>query len=437
MAQPFEFHCRQQPPPRHRPPARRAARDRKPSTLEGFRLGRVLGVEVAVDVSLLIIFTLIVVNLGAALFPRWHPMWSPWLVWGTAFAAAGLFFVSVLAHELSHAVVAETQGIIVRRITLFLFGGVAHMSREPDSPKAEFLIAIIGPISSLMIGFVATVLGIKLAGQGLALAAATEDPNMLAAALSGVGPVATLLLWLGPVNITLALFNLVPGFPLDGGRVLRSIFWAATRDVTRATRWASRAGQGFALLLVGWGVFNIVSGDFVAGLWKILIGWFLNNAAKLSYQQLIMRQALTRVPVTDVMRTRLVRVSPDVRLDVFVRDYLMFSDQQAFPVEYQGRLFGLIRFSDVSKVPQTEWPRAMVQDVMTPLAEMPALSPRVGAERALEELAQREVEQMPVVDRHRVIGMVGRRDLMKWLSLRSNGAMGGAHAGPISSPASH
>ena len=344
-----------------------------------------LGVEVAVDISLLIIFTLIVVNLGAALFPRWHPTWPPWLLWGTAFAAAALFFVSVLAHELSHAVVAETQGILVRRITLFLFGGVAHMSREPDSPKAEFLIAIIGPITSLMIGFVATVFGIKLAGAGLAVAAATEDPNILAEALQGVGPLATLLLWLGPVNITLALFNLVPGFPLDGGRVLRSMFWAATGDVTRATRWASRAGQGFALLLVAWGVFNVVSGDFAAGLWKVLIGWFLNHAAKLSYQQLVMRQALTSVPVTDVMRTHLARVSPDLRLDVFVRDYLMLSDQQAFPVEFHGRLFGLIRFSDVSKLPQTEWSRAMVQDVMTPIEEMLALSPRVGAERALEE----------------------------------------------------
>lgn len=306
------------------------------------------------------------------------------------------------------------------------------MSREPDSPKAEFLIAIVGPISSLMIGFVATVIGINLAGQGLASAAATEDPSLVAAALQGAGPLSTLLLWLGPVNITLALFNLVPGFPLDGGRVLRAIFWAATRDVTRATRWASRAGQGFALLLVAWGIFNVLSGAFAAGLWKILIGWFLNNAAKLSYQQLIMRQALTRVPVSDVMQTRLLRVAPDLPLDAFVRDYLMFSEQQAFPVEFHGRLFGLIRFSDVSKLPQTGWHRATVQDVMTPLEEMPALSPRVGAERALQELAEREVEQMPVVDRHRVIGMVGRGDLMRWLTVRGNG-IGGAHAGPISS----
>lgn len=432
MAQPFMLPERQQRPARQGPRGPSRQGDRKPGTLEGFRLGKLLGVEVAVDISLVIIFTLIVVNLGAALFPSWHPMWSPLLVWGTAFGAAALFFVSVLAHELSHALVARTQGIPVRRITLFLFGGVAHMSREPDSPKAEFLIAIVGPISSLMIGFVATVIGINLAGQGLASAAATEDPSLVAAALQGAGPLSTLLLWLGPVNITLALFNLVPGFPLDGGRVLRAIFWAATRDVTRATRWASRAGQGFALLLVAWGIFNVLSGAFAAGLWKILIGWFLNNAAKLSYQQLIMRQALTRVPVSDVMQTRLLRVSPDLPLDAFVRDYLMFSEQQAFPVEFHGRLFGLIRFSDVSKLPQTGWHRATVQDVMTPLEEMPALSPRVGAERALEELAEREVEQMPVVDRHRVIGMVGRGDLMRWLTVRGNG-IGGAHAGPISS----
>lgn len=390
----------------------------------------------AVDFSLLIIFALIIINLGVALFPQWHPAWSAFLIWGTAFSAAVLFFVSVLAHELSHAVMARAHGITVRRITLFLFGGVAHMEREPDSPRAEFLIAIVGPIASLMIGFVATVFGISLAGEGLAAAAATEDPNLVASVLSNAGPVATLLLWLGPVNITLALFNLVPGFPLDGGRVLRSIFWAATRDIVRATRWASRAGQGFALLLIAWGVFNLISGAFVAGSWKILIGWFLNNAAKLSYQQLVLRQALSRVPVAQVMRTRLCRVRPDLPLDVFVREFLTRSDQRAFPVELQGRLFGIVRLGDLRKLSQSEWPHRAVADVMTPLEEMPALSPVAGAERALEELSYRELDQMPVIDRCGIVGLVGRGELMRWLALRGSRQQGSAQPEPFGGPGS-
>jgi Zn-dependent protease len=387
--------------------------------LEGFKLGNLFGVEIAVDWSLLIIFGLITFSLGGGLFPSWHPNWSPAMVWGVALGAALLFFVSVLIHELSHALVARQQGIPVRRVTLFLFGGIAHMSREPDSPRAEFWIAIVGPISSIVIGVLATLLGVSLGGEALAEAAATEEPAAMAQALQSVGPVATLLLWLGPINITLALFNLVPGFPLDGGRVLRSILWAITRDLTKATRWASRAGQGFALLLVAWGLVDIMSGAFGSGLWLILIAWFLNNAAKVSYQQLMVRQALQAVPVEQVMRTRLTRIPPDLPLDVFVRDYIMLSDQQAFPVELDGRLLGLVRLGDVKKLPQVEWPESTVAQVMTPVEELSSLPPNAGAERALEELAERDVDQLPVVERQHVIGLVGRGDLMKWLALKT------------------
>lgn len=408
-------------PPTRPMSSRHGGRERRGGPLEGFALGKVLGIVVAVDWSLLVIFALITFNLGAGLFPRWRPDWPAPLTWAVALAAATSFFGSVLLHELSHALVARRHGIEVRRITLFLFGGVAHMEREATSPRAEFSIAFVGPVTSLAIGGIATLIGVNLAGGGLAAAAATENPALVAEALRDVGPLALLLLWLGPINITLALFNLVPGFPLDGGRVLRSVLWALTHDLTKATRWASRAGQGFALVLVAIGVYNLLGGAVGSGLWMLLIGWFLNNAARQTYAQVLLRQALQAVPLARVMRTRVMRVAPELPVDEFVRDYVMQTDQQAFPVEADNRSIGLVRFSDLSKLPQSEWSSATVSHVMTRLAELPSLPPNAGAEEALERLTERDVEQLPVVDREHVIGLVSRSDLIKWLALRGEG----------------
>lgn len=184
------------------------------SNRPGLGLGSMFGVEIRADWSLLIIFALILFNLGAGVFPSWHPDWSLALCWGLAFAAATLFFASVLAHELSHAVVGRAQGISIRRITLFLFGGAAHLESEPPSPKAEFLMAIVGPVMSLVIGFGATALGVAMAGQGVWPTTAVEQPTQV---FSDLAPVPTLLLWLGPINVLLAVFNVLPGFPLEVG----------------------------------------------------------------------------------------------------------------------------------------------------------------------------------------------------------------------------
>lgn len=381
----------------------------------GFTLGRLLGVHIGIDYSLLIIFGLITFNLGAGVFPSWHPDWTPALVWGTALGAALLFFVSVLLHELSHALVARVQGITVRRITLFLFGGMAHMETEPPSPRSEFLMAVVGPITSLLIGAGATLAGRSLADAGVASA---QSPEEMFAAFHSVGPAATLLLWLGPINIMLGLFNIVPGFPLDGGRVLRSVLWGVTKDLEKATRWAALCGQLIAWALMAFGILQVLHGVLGSGLWLLLIGWFLNNAAKMSYQQLVVRHALQDVPVSDVMQKQLDRVVPELPVDDFVKDHLMASDQRAFPVEQDGRLMGLACLEDVRKVPQSDWSKRPVSDIMTPKERLVMLSPGASCADAFKRLAERDINQIPVMQGEHLVGIVRRSDLMKWISLR-------------------
>lgn len=245
----------------------------------GLPLGRVAGVRIDAHWTLVVIFALVTMQLGLGVLPAWHPSWSPALVWSLAFVASVLFFASITAHELSHALVARLHGIPVRRITLFLFGGVAHLDREPSSPRAELFTAAIGPIVSFGIGASAIVLGWLSAGDAMALFA--RDPD---AAFAAMGPLPTLLLWLGPVNVGLALFNLLPGFPLDGGRALRAILWWVTGDLHRATRWAATVGVFVGLSMAALGLVMALRGDLGSGLWLGLIGWFLAGAARSARQ---------------------------------------------------------------------------------------------------------------------------------------------------------
>lgn len=406
----------------------RPARTGTPASdlLRGARIGRLAGTEIALDWSLLLIFALITLGLASGLLPRWHPDWSPLLTWSLAIAAAALLIVSVLLHELSHALMARAQGISVPRITLFVFGGVAQMAREPDSPRAEFAIAIVGPLASLAIGVLAT-----LAGSWLAAGSVDGSATATLDALRRVGPLATLLLWLGPVNLMLGTFNLVPGFPLDGGRVLRALLWWRTGDLERATRWASNAGRGFGWLLIGTGLAMILGlrvpvfgTGLINGMWIALIGWFLSNAAVASYRQLTIRQALHGVPVAELMRSRFDAIEPQLDLQRLVREHLMQSDQRAFPVMVEGRLLGLVCLDDVRRVQADHWPDTTVSEVMTQLDDLWTVGPEHDALEALEKLARREVDQVPVLDdQRRLLGMVRRQDVMRWLSLHGGGSV--------------
>lgn len=384
----------------------------------GFPVGHIAGIEIRVDLSLAIVFALITFSLGKGLFPSWHPEWHAFVTWSTALAAAFAFFASILIHELSHAIVGRTQGIPINAITLFVFGGVAQLEREPHTWRAELLMAVAGPITSFVLG-----------GLFLFLASAFAGPVALDSgeqALAALNPAATLLVWLGPINIILAVFNLVPAFPLDGGRVLRAILWGITRDLLRATQWASLLGQAFAWFLIITGVSMMLGlrvpffgGGVFTGLWLAFIGWFLNNAALTSYRQLLVREALEDVPVSRLMRRRWSAVPAHMRLDVLVDDYLMQGDERGFPVTEDGALLGLVCLEDIRRIPRDAWSSTAVGDIMTPMSRLATIGIDADAAEALQSLSQSGVNQLPVMDGSVLAGLITREDILKWLSFHA------------------
>ncbi|HTW76021.1 MAG TPA: site-2 protease family protein [Steroidobacteraceae bacterium] len=382
----------------------------------GLPLGSIAGIQIRADWSLVIIFALISFALAGGVFPTWHPDWPAGLVWMTALAAAVLFFASVLLHELSHALVGRAWGVQIRRITLFVFGGMAEMHDEPPSWRAEVAMAIVGPLTSLAFG----ALCIWLVPRGRLVL----DPDHPQRMFSGLGAAPTLLLWLGPVNIVLGIFNLVPAFPLDGGRVLRALLWGLRGDLRAATLWASRIGQGFAWLLIAAGFamalglrIPLLGSGLIDGLWLAFIGWFLNNAAFMSYQQLLLRQSLEHVPVRLLMQTSFLRVDPQMPVGTLLNEHVMGSGQRAFPVEHAGQLLGLISLRDLQKCSASTLQTTVVGDIMTPVARLVTLEPEQDALRALELIGQRDLSQLPVVRNGELIGLVRREDILKWLTL--------------------
>jgi Zn-dependent protease/CBS domain-containing protein len=386
----------------------------------GFKIGKIFGINIYIDWSWLFIFLLVTWNLAAGVFFELHPHWGPLLRWGTAIVAALLFFASVLAHELAHSLVAKSRGIPVRNITLFLFGGVSSIQREPPSPGVEFFMAIVGPITSIVLGILFLLLGGVSAGT---LGGALTNPlNFIA----GLGPVPTLLLWLGPINIILGIFNLIPGFPLDGGRVLRSILWAGSHNLRRATQWASWAGQAVAWIFIIMGIAMIFGvtvpffgTGFISGLWLAFIGWFLNNAAAQSYQQVVVEDILEGVPVSQLMYSKAPTVAPDTTVGALVHDYIMGTEERAFPVVANDCLAGLVCLDDVRRVPRDQWDTTTVQEIMTPASQLVTASPREDATDALNDLASKDIRQVPVVQDCHLVGMLRRRDIMRWLQLHS------------------
>jgi Zn-dependent protease/CBS domain-containing protein len=360
-----------------------------------WRLGRIAGIEVRIDSSWAVIALLITYSMYLRLSVL-YPELSGGGAVGLAVLSAVLFFGSVLVHELAHALVAQARGIRVQDITLFLFGGATRARVESRGPGDEFLIAVVGPLTS---GLLAGLFGI-VAGLG---------DDVLSRALTGT------LGYLAWTNLLLAGFNLVPGFPLDGGRLLRAGLWKATGSLARATRVASVSGQGVGWLLVAAGVAWLVAGDLAGGIWFAFIGWFLVQAARSSFQELQLQQLLRGVEAEDVMAADLRRIPPELSLQEAVDDYFMRYDHSGFPVEEGGRTVGLLTLRGVRRVPREQWPTRRVRDHMVPLGDQVVVAPHARMDGVLGKLQDGETGRVLVVDDGEVVGIITPSDLTRWL----------------------
>lgn len=364
-----------------------------------WRIGKVFGIDINIDSSWLIIFALVIWTLAGSYFPQQYPRWPTWLHWTVGVITAVLFFGSVLGHELAHSVVAISQGEGVRSITLFIFGGVARITEEPDDPLKELLMAIVGPLFSLAVGIAFGILW------------------FLTRALSQ--PLSALARYLSMINVSLALFNLVPGFPLDGGRVLRALIWGLSGNLRLATRLATWAGQGIAFLFMLGGTWQIFRGQWIDGLWIIFIGWFLHSAATSGYRQMLVREMLGEVRAGDLMTTDFATVSRDLTLQQLVDEYVLRRREHSFPVADAGLLRGIICLHDVKTVPRARWPYTRVSEVMTSWAELETVSPGDDGATILARLNARDVRQLPVVEGKRLIGLLRRSDVLRYLQVRT------------------
>lgn len=366
------------------------------------KIGRVFGIEIGIHYSWFIIAFLIAFSLQEQ-FRASNRNWSPGLTWGVAILTAVLFFLCLLAHELAHSLVARAYKLPVREITLFALGGVSVIEKEAPSAKSEFLIAIVGPLTSVVLGLVMLGIAGALGGQAHTATAGTA-----------------ILFWLGEINIMLGVFNLIPGFPLDGGRVLRSIVWGITGRMERATVIASRVGQGVAVIFIAVGIYWFFRGGThgVNGLWFAFIGWFLLQAASANYMEVEVKHVLAGIHASDLMSRDCAQVPGYISVQEFVDNFVLRTGTRCFFVTVQDRIAGLVTPHEVRMLDRNEWSNTPVQRIMKPLEKLHAVAPETGALEALELMAKEDLNQLPVVSDHHVEGMISRSNILEALRSR-------------------
>ena len=362
------------------------------------KLLRIFGFDINIDPSWTVLAILVAWSLSMGFFPAQYEGLPGATYWLMGIVAMLGLFVSIVFHELSHSIVARKVGTRIEGVTLFMFGGVAEMAEDSPGPRAEFLMAIAGPVSSMALSAIfysIVIFGLR------------------------PGPIAGVLRYLAMINAILAVFNLLPAFPLDGGRILRSGLWVWKKDLRRATRTASRIGAGFGILLIVLGVFQFLTGNFIGGMWLFLIGMFLRNSARSAYEQLLIRQALEGEPVSRFMSTDPVTVKPSVLVRDLVDDYVYKYHYKMFPiVEDSGQLVGCVTTKQVKEVPRQDWDVKRVSDISQPCSEETVVTPQTDAMKALSIMSRTGTSRLLVATGDRLVGILALKDMLKFLSLK-------------------
>jgi len=364
---------------------------------QSVKLTRIRGIDVGVHYSWFLVFVLITFSLTAR-FASEHPHWTLAEHYMVGIATSLLFFVSILLHELAHSFVALAKGIPVRSITLFVFGGVAQMGREPDRPMTEFQIALAGPIASALLAV----------GFGVIAYLAGDQFERLSA-LAG---------WLSSINLLIAAFNLVPGFPLDGGRIFRAALWHMTGRLTKATRIAAGTGQGVGYALIFLGIWTGFTANWFSGLWLAFIGWFLMNAAQESVVQVSIRSALSGLVAEDVMSRDCPIVPGRMALAELVSEHILRTGQRCFTVTDGNKLEGLVTLHQIKAVPQERWAQVSAGEVMTPVSQVRVVVPDKPLIDVLRILEGQDVNQVPVAAGDRLVGIITRDHLLRVLAAK-------------------
>ena len=364
-----------------------------------FNIGKIAGIQIAVHWSWVLIFTLLTWSFASngGILDTSYPEWSNERRTAVAIIVAVIFFSSILLHELSHSLVAKAKGIPVRGITLFVFGGVSNLGREAQSAGEEFQIAIVGPLTSLAIGALFAILW-----------AALRPVSPPEAGVAG---------YLAFINGVIAAFNMLPGFPLDGGRVFRSIVWARNRNLLSATRAASRTGEGVAYLLMAGGAVQFFFSP-LGGIWMFLIGLFLRNASASSYDQVVVQETLAGMSAGDLARRDFDPIDPEMMVGLLVDQHMLTGHGRAYPVMAGEELLGLITLTDVRRLDRAEWSGTSVYRTMTPIERLHTVSQQEPALRVLQLMAEADVNQVPVMDGRRLAGIISRGEVLRLMQLR-------------------
>ena len=367
---------------------------------KSFDLINISGFQISIHWSWLFVFLLVISGLSTSYYPNIYPNLSGIIYWIMGIISAIFLFASVLTHEYSHSYIARKNGVDIRGITLFLFGGVAKLGKEPEDPISELKIAIAGPFVSICLGII--FLGMYYLLKGFVCP-----------------PVVGIVVYLAAVNFILAIFNLIPAFPLDGGRVLRAFFWKKTGNLMRATYIASNLGKGFAYLLIFWGATSTLLFNF-RGIWYVLLGLFLHQAAKASYRQVEIEEGLAGIRVEDIMNKDVVIIDSSLFIQSAVEDYFYKFRYDSFPVLKNGNLVGIIELHHIKDVPREEWITTKIENVMENIKDDKILHPEESAVSALKKIILLGYGRLPVTVHGQVVGMLTRRDIMELLKIKSD-----------------